>query len=159
MPDKAVPAVARFLEDFQVGETWTSREVVLSEEDIIRFGRENDPQPIHTDPAAATNSRFGGVIASGWQIAVLSMRLFVEAGGYGKTPMVGLGIDELRWRQIVRPGDKLRVERKVIEVRRSKSRPQFGVIRTLVTATNQNSEAVMTLVSAGQVPARSTAGD
>ena len=158
MPEKTSPGATRFFEDFQVGETWTSREVVLSQEDIVRFARENDPQPIHTDPEAAANSRFGGVIASGWQIAALSMRLFVEAGGYGKTPMVGLGIDELRWSQVVRPGDRLRVERKVIEARRSKSRPKFGVIRTRVTMTNQNGETVMALVSAGQVPARPNAG-
>lgn len=157
MPQETFDATAqsRFLEDFQVGETWTSREVVLTEEEMVRYARENDPQPMHTDPQAAAKSRFGGIIASGWQIAALSMRLFVEAGGYGRTPVVGLGIDELRWSQVVRPGDRLHVVREVIDVRRSKSRPAYGVIRTRVSVINQKGETVMSLISAGQVPARS----
>lgn len=147
----------RFFEDFVIGETWKSKTVEISQDDIIRYARENDPQPIHTDPEAAAAGRFGTVIASGWQIAALSMRLFVEAGGYGDTPVVGLGIDELRWRRPVRPGDRLTVTREVISKERSKSRPEFGIIRTKVTVTNQKDEAVMTLVTLGQVPAREAA--
>ena len=144
----------RYFEDFSVGETWTSRPVTLSEDEIIRYALENDPQPIHTDPVKAAAGRFGGVIASGWQIAALSMRVFVEAGGYGETPMVGMGIDELRWRKPVRPGDTLTVTREVASTERHATRPEFGVIRTKVTVTNQNGEAVMTLYTLGQVPAR-----
>ena len=98
--------------------------------------------------------RFGSVIASGWQIAALSMRLFVESGGYGETPMVGLGIDELRWRRPVKPGDILRVKREVVATERHKTRPEFGIIRTQVTVMNQKDETVMSLVSLGQVPSR-----
>ncbi len=144
----------RYLQDFSIGETWTSREAVLSEDDIIRYARENDPQPIHTDPEAAAQGRFGTVIASGWQIAALSMRLFVEAGGYGDTPVVGLGIEDLRWRRPVRPGDRLQVTRAVIGVECSASRPGYGVIRTRVTMRNQDGETVMTLTTLGQVPTR-----
>lgn len=144
----------RYLEDFTLGETWTSREVVLSEEDIIRYARENDPQPIHTDPVAAAQGRFGTVIASGWQLAALSMRLFIEAGGYGDTPVIGLGIEDLRWRRPVRPGDRLQVSREVVGVEHSATRPGFGVIRTGVTMRNQKAEVVMTLTTLGQVPAR-----
>lgn len=144
----------RHFEDFRIGETWTSRSVTLSQDDIIRYARENDPQPIHTDPEKAAAGRFGTVIASGWQIAALSMRLFVEAGGYGETPMVGLGIDELRWKKPVRPGDTLTVTREVVATERHATRPEFGVIRTRVTVTNQRDETVMSLVSLGQVPAR-----
>ncbi|WP_333829996.1 MaoC family dehydratase [Pararhodobacter sp.] len=144
----------RYLEDFTLGETWTSREVVLSEEDIIRYARENDPQPIHTDPVAAAQGRFGTVIASGWQLAALSMRLFIEAGGYGDTPVIGLGIEDLRWRRPVRPGDRLQVSREVVGVEHSATRPGFGVIRTGVTMRNQKAEVVMTLATLGQVPAR-----
>lgn len=148
----------RYLQDFTIGETWTSPEVVLSQDDIIRYARENDPQPIHTDPEAAANGRFGTVIASGWQIAALSMRLFIESGGYGDTPVVGLGIENLRWRRPVRPGDRLQVTREVVGVEPSASRPEYGVIRTLVTMRNQDGETVMTLTSLGQVPARPDAG-
>lgn len=145
---------ARYFEDFEVGETWTSREEVMTAEAIIAFARDNDPQPIHTDPVAAAGGRFGTIIASGWQIAALSLRLFVEAGGYGKTPNVGLGVEELRWLHVVRPGDRLHVTRELIEKRRSKSRPDRGILRTRVTVRNQDGKDVMTLTSLGQVPAR-----
>ncbi|GKX33215.1 MAG: acyl dehydratase [Rhizobiaceae bacterium MnEN-MB40S] len=149
-------AQTRLFEDFEVGETWTSRTETITEDDIIAFAKVNDPQPIHTDPAAAAKGRFGTVIASGWQIAALSLRLFIEDGGYGDTPMVGLGVDGLRWRQVVRPGDVLQVKREVIETRRSKSRPDRGVIRTRVEVRNQNDEVVLSLISSGQVPTRTT---
>ena len=145
--------VARFFEDFAVGETWTSPVVELSEADIVAFAAANDPQPMHIDPVVAANGRFGGLIASGWQVAALSMRLFIQSGGYGDTPVVGMGIDELRWKKPVRPGDSLHVTREVIETQLS-SRPGFGVIRTRVSVINQHGEAVMTMVSIGQVPAR-----
>lgn len=144
----------RYFEDFSVGETWTSKTIVLSEDDIVRYAREYDPQPIHTDPGKAAAGRFGSVIASGWQVAALSMKLFVEAGGYGETPMVGMGIDELRWRRPVRPGDSLRVIREVIATERHAKRPEFGVVRTQVTMRNQDDETVMSFVSLGQVPTR-----
>lgn len=143
---------ARFFEDFVVGESWTSQQMVLTEADIIAFASANDPQPMHTDPAVAATGRFGGLIASGWQVAALSMRLFIEAGGYGDTPVVGMGVDELRWKKPVRPGDCLHVVREIIDV--SAGRPGYGVIRTRVSVINQNGEAVMTLLSIGQVPTR-----
>ena len=147
-------AQTRLFEDFEVGEIWTSRKETITEEDIIAFATVNDPQPIHTDAAAAAKGRFGSVIASGWQIAALSLRLFVEDGGYGDTPMVGLGVDELRWRQVVKPGDVLQVKREVVETRRSKSRPDRGIIRTRVEVRNQKDEVVLSLISSGQVPTR-----
>lgn len=147
----------RFLEDFEIGETWVSRTVEMTQQNIVSYALQNDPQPMHTDPEYAATGRFGTVIASGWQIAALSMRLFIEGGGYGDTPVVGLGVDELRWRKPVRPGDVLKVTREVISAERSQTRPQYGLIRTRVTVTNQNDEAVMTLVTLGQVPARAVA--
>jgi acyl dehydratase len=144
----------RYLEDIVIGETWTSRTIVLTEDEIIAFGRANDPQPMHTDPEAAARGRFGGLIASGWQIAALSMRLFVEAGGYGETPVVGLGIDELRWKKPVRSGDSLHVIREVIDARPSRSRPSFGIIQTRVSVINQDGDAVLTMVAVGQIAAR-----
>lgn len=147
----------RYLEDFEIGETWTSKTVEVTEDDIVTFARQYDPQPMHTDPVKAAESRFGGVIASGWQVVALSMRLFIEGGGHQGTPAVGLGIDELRWRKPVRPGDRLTVHREVVGVERSKSRPEFGTLRTRVTVTNQDGAVVLTMVSLGQVPARPAA--
>lgn len=144
----------RLFEDFEVGEIWTSREEEITAEAIIAFAELNDPQLIHTDPEAAAAGRFGTIIASGWQVAALSLRLFVESGGYGKTPNVGLGVDELRWLAVVRPGDKLHVVRELLEKRRSKSRPDRGILRTKITVRNQKGEDVMTMISLGQVPAR-----
>jgi acyl dehydratase len=149
-------ATTRLLEDFAVGEAWSSRWETITEDAIIAFAEANDPQSIHTDPAAAANGRFGTVIASGWQIAALSLRLFVEDGGYGDTPMVGLGVDELRWKQIVRPGDRLQVHRTVIEVRRSASRPDRGIVKSRVEVKNQDGEAVLSMITVGQVPARTS---
>jgi acyl dehydratase len=144
----------RYLEDFQVGETWQSRPVTVSADEIVAFGRSYDPQPMHVDAEGAARGPFGGLIASGWMIAALSVRVFVEAGGYGATPLVGLGIDELRWQQPVRPGDVLTVFRVVEELRRSTTSPGFGIVRTRVTVRNQAQAAVMTLLTAGRVPSR-----
>ena len=145
---------ARFFEDFVVGESWTSSVIQLSEADIIAFATANDPQPMHTDPVAAAEGRFGGLIASGWQVAALSMRLFIQAGGYGDTPVVGMGIDELRWKKPVRPGDSMSVTREIVDLQPA-SRPGFGIIRTRVSVINQHGDTVMTMVSIGQVPTRS----
>ena len=144
----------RYLEDFQVGERWQSRPVSLSEDEIIAFGRANDPQPMHVDPAYGAAGPFGSIIASGWQVAILSMRVFIEAGGYGDTPMLGMGIDELRWLKPVRPGDVLTVEREVVEVKRSESRPDRGTVRTRVIVRNEAGEPVLSLYSIGRIPAR-----
>ncbi|MBV6637243.1 MaoC family dehydratase [Mameliella alba] len=147
----------RYFEDFEIGETWQSTPVTMTEAEIIDYAKAYDPQPIHTDPEAAANGRFGSVIASGWQVAALSMRLFVESGGYGDTPVVGMGIESLRWRRPVRPGDTLTVTREVIGLERSEKRPEWGTIRTQVSMANQDGEVVMTLVSLGQVACRSKA--
>ena len=149
----------RYLEDFHVGERWESRPTALTAEEIIAFGRANDPQPMHIDPERAAQGPFGSLIASGWQVASLAMRVFVQAGGYGDTPMIGMGIDELRWLKPVRAGDRLVVEREVVEVRRSESRPDRGVIRTRVTVRNQDGEPVLSLYSLGRVPARPAAAE
>tara|TARA_R100000365_G_C2744274_1_gene73020 strand:- start:943 stop:1401 length:459 start_codon:yes stop_codon:yes gene_type:complete len=145
---------ARTFEDFSIGEIWQSEELEITEAEIVNFGRANDPQPIHCDPIAAANGRFKGLIASGWQIAALSMRLFIESGGYGETPVVGMGIDELRWKKPVRPGDRVHVVREVIDKHLSKSNPKFGIIRTRISVVNHNTEVVMSMISIGQVPTR-----
>jgi acyl dehydratase len=146
--------MAKYLEDFREGETWQSGSVVVGEDDLLAFARVYDPQPLHTDPDAAKDGPFGGIIASGWQIAALSMKLFIEAGGNGGSPIVGIGVDELRWKQVVRPGDTLHTLREIVEVRRSVSKPDRGVIRTRVTVLNQRGETVMTYIVLGQVQAR-----
>lgn len=146
---------ARYFEDFRLGDAWESEPVTVSAEEIVAFGRGFDPQPMHTDAQKAAAGPFGALVASGWHIAALSMREFVKAGGYGATPMVGLGIDELRWSAPVRAGDTLVVRREVAELRRSGSDPMQGIVRTRVTVRRQDGKVAMSLVSAGRVPARS----
>ncbi|MBI2320304.1 MAG: MaoC family dehydratase [Betaproteobacteria bacterium] len=146
-------SATRYLEDFRVGERWVSEPVTLSAEEIIAFGKANDPQPMHTDAGRALRGPFGSLVASGWQIAALSMHVFVQAGGYGETPVVGLGIDELRWLKPVRPGDRLVVEREIVESRRSETRADRGVLRTRVLVRNQHADIVMSLYTLSRVPA------
>ena len=145
----------RYFEDLDVGDTWTSEPLAVTEEEIVDFGLKYDPQPMHTDRAAAARGPHGSLIASGWHIAALTLKAFVEAGGYGDTPVLGLGNDELRWSQVVRPGDRLIVTREVVELRRSRSDPRNGIVRTRITATNQAGETVLSMVSTGMIVARS----
>jgi acyl dehydratase len=139
----------RYLEDFRVGDHWVSAPAEITEAEIVAFGLANDPQPMHTDPVLAQSGPFGGLVASG-----LSMRLFIQSGGYGRTPVVGLGIDGLRWLKPVRPGDILTVEREVVEITRSESKSDRGTVRTRVDVRNQAGEVVMTLTTLGRVPSR-----
>lgn len=147
---------SKYFEDFRIGDTWSSPPTPISAEEIMAFGHAYDPQPMHTDPELAAKSPFGSLIASGFQIAAMSVRVFVESGGYGKTPVVGLGVDELRWQRPVRAGDVLIFTREVFELRLSESNPAHGIVRTRVTVRNQHGDTVMTLSSAGRVPARPT---
>jgi acyl dehydratase len=144
----------RYLEDFAVGQTFGSGRLRIEEERIVAFAAEFDPQPFHLDEAAARRSIFGGLAASGWHTAAVTMRLMVEsdlkpAGGF-----IGAGLDECRWPRPVRPGDELRVECEVIEVRPSKSRPEQGLIKLRTTTLNQDNEAVLVHVVNMVVPRR-----
>lgn len=153
---KLMTDTARYFEDFELGEAWESEPKLLGADEIMAFGRDYDPQPMHTDPARAAAGPFGGLVASGWQVAAISMREFVLSGGHGRTPAVGLGIDELRWHAPARAGDLLTVRREVIELRRSASNPRHGIMRTRVMVRNQAGTVLMTLVSTSRVPTRPT---
>jgi acyl dehydratase len=146
-----------YLDDVKVGDVFAGGPITLGEADIIRFAKEYDPQPMHIDPAGAAKGRFGGLIASGWHVASLVMRDFVETKPFGDTPLLGIRIDELQWLRPVRPGDTLTIKREIIEIERSKSKPDRGKVRMRMTATNQNGEVAMTFVNLMQMPAR-TAG-
>lgn len=147
----------RYLEDLATGELWVSREVTIGEQDIIEFGRGFDPQPFHLDAEAAKASPFGGLIASGWHLAALAMRLCVEARSYGDTPVVGIGVDELRWHLPVRPGDQVHVERELVEILEVPDKPRRGTVKSRVDLKNQNGELVMHMVALSSVPKRKPA--
>src|ERR1700719_3761147 len=146
----------RYLDDFAVGQTFGSGRMRTDEDRIKSFAAEFDPQPFHLDPEAARKSLFGGLAASGWHTAALTMRLLVESEIKPAGGIVGVGFDELRWPRPVRPGDELRLESEVLDVRPSKSGPQQGLIKVRMTALNQNGEVVQVLVANLIVPRRSS---
>ena len=123
----------RYLEDFTVGQIFGSCTMRIDEDQIRRFAKEFDPQPFHMDDKTARDTMFRGLVASGWHTAALTMRLLVEGGLKPAGGIVGAGIEELRWPRPVRPGDELRVESEVLEVRPSKSRPEQGMIKVRST--------------------------
>jgi acyl dehydratase len=137
---------ARYLEDYAVGQRFRSGPLRIDKERIKRFGAEFDPQPFHLDEEAARHTIFGGLVASGWLTAAVTMRLLVEGELKPAGGIVGAGADEFRWPRPVRPGDELRIESEVLEVRPSKSRPGQGLIKVRTTTLNQNDEAVQVTV-------------
>lgn len=140
-----IPSEERWFEDYPPGAVFASRTITVSEGEILDFARRYDPQPMHADPAAARESRFGGLVASGWHTAALTMSLIVESFLSTRTSLASPGIDELRWVRPVRPGDRLHIRVSVLEARRSRSNPMQGVVRTFVEVLNQDGEAVMTM--------------
>ena len=143
-----------YLEDFAVGRIFGSGRLRVDADRIKTFAAEFDPQPFHLDEEAARDSVFRGLAASGWHTAALTMRLLVESELKPAGGIVGAGFDEFRWPRPVRPGDELRLEIEVMEVRPSKSRPQQGLIKVKTTTLNQNGEAVQVSVGNLLVPRR-----
>jgi acyl dehydratase len=143
-------------EDFPAGEVVTYGAYEVTAEEIKAFAAEFDPQPFHLDEDSARRSIFGGLAASGWHTAALTMRLLVESDFKPVGGIVGAGFDEFRWPVPVRPGDELHVESEVLEVRPSKSRPHQGLLKVRTTTKNQNGEAVQVSVGNLVVPRRPT---
>jgi acyl dehydratase len=148
----------RYLEDFTVGQTFGSGRLRVDTEQIKAFAAEFDPQPFHLDENAARETIFGGLAASGWHTAALTMRLLVESEIAPAGGIVGAGFDEFRWPRPVRPGDELRIESEVLEVRASRSRPHQGLIKLRTTTLNQMDEAVQVQIANLIVPRRRPAG-
>jgi acyl dehydratase len=136
-----------YLEDLHVGDRFESDTFSVTEHDIIAFAQAFDPQPFHLDAEAAKQSVFRGLVASGWHTAAMTMKLFVTGGLRLAGGSVGLGVDELRWPQPVRPGDTLRLQTEIMEIRPSRSKPDRGIIRIRNITTNQNGEVVQTFLA------------
>jgi acyl dehydratase len=142
----------RFLEDYAVGQTFGSGRIRVTEERIKAFAAEFDPQPFHVDATRASQGFFGGLAASGWHTAAMTMRLLVDGDLKPKDGIIGTGFDEFRWLRPVRPGDELYIESEILEVRPSKSRLDQGLIKVRTTTFNQNAEPVQILVGNLLVP-------
>jgi acyl dehydratase len=149
----------QYFEDFAVGQTFRSGRLKIDADRIKAFAAEFDPQPFHLDEDTARDTIFGGLAASGWHTAALTMRLLVESDFRPAGGIVGAGFDELRWPRPVRPGDELRTESEVIEVRPSRSRPHQGLIKVRTTTLNQHDQAVQVVVANLVVPRRPTPDD
>tara|TARA_R110000787_G_scaffold75790_8_gene167658 strand:+ start:339 stop:797 length:459 start_codon:yes stop_codon:yes gene_type:complete len=145
---------ALYLEDFAAGQTFGSGSLMVSDREIMRFGAEFDPQPFHLDPEAARDTFFGGLAASGWHTAALTMRLLVDGEMTPANGIVGAGFESLNWPRPVRPGDTLRVVSEILEVRPSRSRPKQGMIKVRSRTLNQNGEVVQESVGNLVVMAR-----
>lgn len=145
----------RYFEDFMVGQTYkASGRVRVEKADIVAFAKQYDPQPFHLDEEAARNSIFGRLVASGWHTAAMTMRLVATSEHRAASGAIGLGFDGLRWPIPVYPGDELRIESEVLEVRPSKSRPDRGLIKMRTKTINQNGEVVQELIANALVPRR-----
>ena len=137
---------SQWYEDFEVGQRFVSQGVTLTEASIIDFASRYDPQRFHIDKEAAERTHFGGLIASGFQTLALSFRMFFQLGVIRDSGIGAPGIEELHWTAPVRPGDTLRTEVEVIELRPSRSKTDRGIVRLRYSARNQRGETVMTLV-------------
>ncbi|WER50786.1 MaoC/PaaZ C-terminal domain-containing protein [Cupriavidus sp. WKF15] len=145
-----------YIEDFKVGDSWVGTTLTLSLENIVSFGLKFDPQPFHTDPAVAQKSPFGGIVASGWQLAAIASRLCPDIPIVPDNPLTSIGIDELRWFKPVRVGDTVTTMHQVIDVDRAPNLPEMGIVRVRIDMKNQHGELVMRLVGPNMLPSRAT---
>jgi len=142
-----------WFDDLKVGMRFKSGEMTVSKQDIKRFAAEFDPQPFHTDEEAAKETVFKGLAASGWHTAAIAMNLAVQVRPFGPHPLLGAGVDDLRWTKPVRPEDTVHLEGEVVELIPSRTKPQ-GIVRVKWTLYNQDGDAVYTFNPIAIVPRR-----
>ena len=152
----AAPLDARYFEDYVPGSVHEFGSVSVDQDEVIAFARKYDPQAMHVDPGAAAQGAFGGLIASGWHTAAMMMRLFVDYYLSSVASLASPGIDELRWTLPVRPGDMLRVRVTVLEARPSASKPDRGMVRSLIEVLNQTGAVVMSAKAMNMLRRRPT---
>ena len=145
--------MVEWFDDLKVGMRFKSGEATMSTEDIKRFAAEFDPQPFHTDEEAAKKTVFKGLAASGWHTAAIAMNLAVQVRPFGPHPLLGAGVDDLRWTKPVRPEDTVHLEGEVVELIPSRTKPQ-GIVRVKWTLYNQDGDAVYTFNPIAIVPRR-----
>jgi acyl dehydratase len=146
-------APIEWFDDLTVGMRFKSGDTQITESDIKRFAAEYDPQPMHLDEDAAAKTMFKGLAASGWQTAAIAMKLAVQIRPFGPHPLIGMGVDGLRWMAPVRPGDVLHLEGEVVGLTPSKTKPQ-GTALVKWTMYNGNGTEVYTFTPIAIVPRR-----
>ena len=140
-----VPVEERYFEDYVAGSVHEFGSIAVEQDEVISFAQRFDPQVFHTDPELAKSTIFGGLIASGWHTAGLMMRLFADHYLSKVASLGSPGVDELRWKIPVRPGDELSIRVTVRETKRSRSKPDRGIVHSFIEVTNQKREVVMTM--------------
>src|SRR6266571_9226950 len=148
---------ARYFDDLKVGDRFKSEPLRVTEKKLIEFAHKFDPQMFHLSRKDAERTIFKGLIASGWHTAAMTMRLFVRTLNFAEGA-IGLGVDELRWPNAVRPGDVLTVETEILDLRSSRSKPGYGIIRLRNVTRNQRGEIVQTMLASAMVPRRERFG-
>jgi len=143
----------RYFDDLKVGDRFKSEPLRVTEKKLIEFAHKFDPQMFHLSRKGAERTIFKGLIASGWHTAAMTMRLFVQTLNFAKGA-IGLGVDKLRWPNAVRPGDVLTVETKILDVRPSRSRPRYAIVRLRNVTTNQRGEVMQTMLASAMVRRR-----
>jgi acyl dehydratase len=155
-PDASDRGKRYYLDDLHVGQRFTSATHAIDAAQIKAYAREFDPQPFHLDEEAAKATLFGGLAASGWHTAAISMRLMVETGLPLAGGILGAG-GELSWPKPTRPGDVLQVVSEIEEITPSRSRPDRGMVRVRNETRNQRGEIVQVLIAKLIVPRRTAA--
>ena len=149
----------QFYEDIALGRKQAFGHYEVTREEVIEFASRYDPQPFHLDDEAAAQTHFGRISASGWHTCAMTMSMLVENLKANKQAGLGSpGVDQLRWKKPVYPGDTLRCESTVIEKRRSATRPEMGIFKSRLSVFNQNDEVVMEMVSNGLIRTRDPEG-
>ena len=143
-----------YFEDFRVGETIEMGRRLVDRDEVIRFAKEFDPQPFHVDEAAAKDSFFGGLIASGWHTVGMVMRMMCDSYLLDSASLGSPGVDNVKWLHPVRPGDTIRATRTVMEARTSKSKPDVGIVKSRWEVYNQDEVLVMTMDGYGMFRVR-----
>jgi acyl dehydratase len=146
--------MVRYLEDLKPGQAFESRHHTITQEAIVAFAREYDPQPFHLDPEAAKSSFFGKLIASGWHTAALTMKMLTETRMDLAAGLIGAGMEDLKWPTPLVPGDTIHVRVEILEARASKSRPEIGIVRTHVRTMREDGSAVLEMIANLVVPTK-----
>ena len=136
----------RYLEDFAVGQRFSTGRHIIDDGQIKAFAAEFDPQAFHIDETVAAKSIFRGLAASGWHTAAITMRLLVHSDLRPAGGIIGMGLEEMQWPRPVRPMDELHVETEILQVRPSASKPTQGLIKVRNTTLNQKGEVVLSQV-------------
>ncbi|ELZ09830.1 MaoC domain-containing protein dehydratase [Natrinema thermotolerans DSM 11552] len=144
----------RYYEDIEVGETREFGEYHVTKEEVLEFAEQYDPQPFHTDEEAAEESAFGELVASGWHTAAMCMRMLVDGPIQDRASMGARGVDELRWKQPVKPGDTLSVRTEIVDKRVSESDPTRGYVDSKLEGINQDDDVVISWIGLGMIARR-----